>query len=277
MKIKAFTLIELLVVIAIIAILAAILFPVFAKVREKARQTACLSNLKQLGLGFMQYMQDYDEQVTPAHWNAAQGWAGEISPYVKSTGIFKCPDDSTTAPAPAVPVSYAMSTNISFQDSGASQGLSQLNAPASTILLFEVSGCRADVTRPDEGTNNYSAAPPSGFISPSGIGVQRAGFNLIDGKWGGFDGTSFYATGPLGNRPAAQVNNGTARHTDGANYLAIDGHAKFARPSQVSSGQNAIVPTDHQDQNTANGPEAAGTDNMTLDGTNHITLTFSTI
>jgi prepilin-type N-terminal cleavage/methylation domain-containing protein len=73
-----FTLIELLVVIAIIAILAAVLFPVFAKAREKARQIACLSNTKQLGLGFIQYSQDNDEQLPYCFYGVPQGWAGHI-------------------------------------------------------------------------------------------------------------------------------------------------------------------------------------------------------
>ena len=95
---RGFTLIELLVVIAIIAILAAILFPVFAKAREKARQTSCLSNAKQLGLAFMQYTQDYDETFPFQYWDgtawqpAASGyWGGEIMPYVKNSQIFRCP------------------------------------------------------------------------------------------------------------------------------------------------------------------------------------------
>src|SRR5579862_8527959 len=113
---KGFTLIELLVVIAIIAILAAILFPVFAKVREKARQTTCLSNLKQLGLAFSQYNEDYDETFTKSVWGSSQGWAGQVYPYIKSTGAFTCPDDPT-APNPAAsatPVSYAMNNNVSW-------------------------------------------------------------------------------------------------------------------------------------------------------------------
>src|SRR5665213_2933096 len=120
-KTTGFTLIELLVVIAIIAILAAILFPVFAKVREKARQISCASNLKQLGLGLIQYNQDYDERMPCGAEDkgladapgacTGLGWAGATYPYVKSVGVFKCPDDNTN-PATVTgtslsPVSYA--------------------------------------------------------------------------------------------------------------------------------------------------------------------------
>jgi prepilin-type N-terminal cleavage/methylation domain-containing protein/prepilin-type processing-associated H-X9-DG protein len=101
---RGFTLIELLVVIAIIAILAAILFPVFARAREKARQASCLSNVKQLSLGFQMYKQDYDETWPMFFWTAATGWepiasgwwGGEIAPYIKNTQIFLCPSKTDT-------------------------------------------------------------------------------------------------------------------------------------------------------------------------------------
>jgi prepilin-type processing-associated H-X9-DG protein len=99
-------LIELLVVIAIIAILAAILFPVFAQAREKARQTACMSKLKQMGLGLMMYSQDYDENLVPAWIGSAYPgyarWMDVIQPYVKNKQIFTCPSSSTDyEPVPA--------------------------------------------------------------------------------------------------------------------------------------------------------------------------------
>src|SRR6187402_2606706 len=94
-KNKGFTLIELLVVIAIIAILAAILFPDFAKVREKARAISCLSNMKQIGLGVVQYNQDNDEMMPNGYniYGGGTGWACQIYPYVKSVAAFACPND----------------------------------------------------------------------------------------------------------------------------------------------------------------------------------------
>ena len=92
---RGFTLIELLVVIAIIAILAAILFPVFARAREKARQSSCLSNAKQIALALIQYAQDYDEcYPSPYNWNpdvTVAYWTQAIQPYIKNTQVMRCP------------------------------------------------------------------------------------------------------------------------------------------------------------------------------------------
>ena len=92
MRRRGFTLIELLVVIAIIAILAAILFPVFAKAREQARKTACASNLKQIGMALLQYVQDYDERWPSEAW---WGYKRVIMPYMKNDLVFKCPSEGS--------------------------------------------------------------------------------------------------------------------------------------------------------------------------------------
>src|SRR5665213_1100145 len=143
---SGFTLIELLVVIAIIAILAAILFPVFEKVREKARQTSCLSNEKQIGLGFMQYTQDNDELFPSSPWYG-EGWAERIYPYVKSAGVFTCPDDTRAGLGGGwSQVSYAANATIlneSVIQSGPLYGTSTpygipaLVSPTTTVLVYE--------------------------------------------------------------------------------------------------------------------------------------------
>ena len=124
---KGFTLIELLVVIAIIAILAAILFPVFARARAKAEQTSCLSNLKQLGLAALAYCQDYDQKLityrtrVPGH----DMWYLNIEPYVKNRQIFKCPSRETT-----------WSYGINYHH-GCGWNLSRVKYPAEHLLLCD--------------------------------------------------------------------------------------------------------------------------------------------
>ncbi len=243
-KNAAFTLIELLVVIAIIAILAAILFPVFAKAREKARQTTCASNEKQLGLGFMQYYQDYDETLPrglprggdPSYrLSEGVGWAGQIYPYVKSTSIYKCPDDTTSSTTnssgkAAVPVSYGMNCNIPRGDQAAGK-ISVLNAPASVVLLMEVTGTTADVTDPMEDGWNNNSDPHSG----SGQGNEN--WNTGNGS---NSSTYKLATGYMGKRGTAMNSGGfaspTGLHSNGANYLMCDGHVKWLTGAAVSDG-----------------------------------------
>jgi prepilin-type N-terminal cleavage/methylation domain-containing protein/prepilin-type processing-associated H-X9-DG protein len=116
---RGFTLIELLIVIAIIAILASILFPVFARVRENARRASCQSNLKQIGLAVMQYTQDFDEIMPLADLDgAAPRWTDNLQPYLKSYQVFKCPSDDTANPAPNSTSSSYSANLMGRQNSG---------------------------------------------------------------------------------------------------------------------------------------------------------------
>ena len=142
---RGFTLIELLVVIAIIAILAAILFPVFAKAREKARQSSCLSNTKQLGIGVLSYAQDYDEllprtAITVPGGN--HGWQTLIHPYVKNDQIFTCPSKASVRWSSATPLSYSTCgygyngpnpTNLSLS----ARALGTVSSPSTCIMLAD--------------------------------------------------------------------------------------------------------------------------------------------
>lgn len=179
-----FTLIELLIVIGIIAILAGILFPVFASAREKARTSSCASNMRQLATGLLAYAQDYDESfpfgigcygtmmspyfgVTGEDSSndanmAGAGWAGEIMSHVKSTAVFTCPDDLTQLTYPKVTaVSYAINANTA----GASA--IRMASPSLTVLLAEVQGAQVLLLDPSEGTNGYTTVPANGMLSPS--------------------------------------------------------------------------------------------------------------
>jgi prepilin-type N-terminal cleavage/methylation domain-containing protein len=158
-RFRGFTLIELLVVIAIIAILAAILFPVFARAREKARQTSCLNNLKQLGIAFQQYMQNYDDTYpisgcvnatnraswvfVPGHYNI-QVDKGSIWPFLTAKDSFVCPSDNPTTQQANSRTQLSYSMNQQFMNAGgvADAGpisMSDVPFPTETILLMEES------------------------------------------------------------------------------------------------------------------------------------------
>lgn len=187
---RGFTLIELLVVIAIIAILASILFPVFAKAREKARQSSCMSNLKQLDMGFMQYTQDYDEQLPRATAGAASAaplapssaWMsakvanvwdptyGSIYPYVKNSQIYICPSRKSYTPSNCT---YSMNSQCAGVSSGSIDDVS------GTALLTE-----ADC---DDAVTNFTADGIANGDGGTGITIHNNGCNVafVDGhaKW----------------------------------------------------------------------------------------------
>jgi len=257
----AFTLIELLVVIAIIAILAAILFPVFGRARENARRSSCQSNLKQIGLGFAQYTQDYDERLPSGTVNSqGNGWAGQIQPYVKSQQLFVCPSDDNTNGADRI--SYAANrVVISPADNGIRGAISSLNSTAKTILAFEYRGVANRAwTWANEMSGFYSS---NTFYSPTGNGLSGGMMLSGDGNTGGF-----YATGLLGTQTGTvnpsngwgqgQFYSATGRHLETSNFLFADGHVKALRGSAVSPGASAATSTDAPTATNAAGTDAAG-------------------
>lgn len=194
---KGFTLIELLVVIAIIAILAAILFPVFARAREKARQNSCLSNSKQLVLGWQMYLQDYDENIPPyalrrtsPFWSTpgwGERWQALIQPYLKNTQILICPSDSAAALSYGYNGYYLVDPAWSYTSYSADT-LAEVTNPAETIVLGET---RAN--------GNFLYQPN-----------QRATASL-------------------------EIYMIFDRHNQGCNYSFADGHAKWLQASEFGS------------------------------------------
>jgi len=272
---KAFTLIELLVVIAIIAILAAILFPVFARARENARKTSCLSNMKQLGLSFQQYVQDYDGNFPTTPNQGATygpGWTKVLFPYVKSAQIFRCPSDSNPNPS----VSYGVNgLSLGFnQGWGNCCGVGGVNAEGpinearlttstKTIVLFEAISGDADATGNITYTTidaaNATTGQPFADFDPA-----RSHPGQADIAYGvAMTGQFANLTSPLKpNGNLAFV--GTGRHLDGSNYLFADGHAKWLKGAVVSYGLSNSTSADcgNSSNNTA-----AGTGCATIGGT----------
>jgi prepilin-type N-terminal cleavage/methylation domain-containing protein/prepilin-type processing-associated H-X9-DG protein len=236
-----FTLIELLVVIAIIAILAAILFPVFSRVREKARQTQCLSHTRQMGLALAQYSQDYDEVLVPfaygfpytrLRWPSYDNpnvlancplhscrWPGLLQPYIKNTQIFRCPSYAGPFVFPCPSVTAGPFCNMAIGSNyGVSRGLiriacvgtSLVNSAAlpeiprpSSVAAFADSNGSLLFFNPLEWPFDQDCDPDGTFDTHSGLGSCA-------------DRTRWYNVA------------GAKRHTDGMNVIYADGHAKWA-------------------------------------------------
>jgi prepilin-type N-terminal cleavage/methylation domain-containing protein/prepilin-type processing-associated H-X9-DG protein len=212
---RGFTLIELLVVIAIIAILAAILFPVFARAREKARQTSCLSNLKQIGLAHLMYAQDYDERFLQgrypgtcvfghAHLAAApdaindyRGWANHLQPYIKNIQVFRCPSATWTTCTSGTGEATITNAYLINYDGCVGRAMSQIQVPAEQMMHMDGQGSFVISS-----TNTKASC-----MSSSGMG------------------------------------NGLRRHNDGANVVFVDGHAKWMAGSAIDGAIPATAGT----------------------------------
>jgi len=223
MREKGFTLIELLVVIAIISILAAILFPVFARTKEKARQASCASNLQQLGLAFTSYRVDYDGKM-PLLISQGAGapvrWIHAIYPYVNNDQIFECPSNEVTkdpadasrpnrnTPLPESSYMYALGSVMAQR--GTELAETAVKDPAGTWMLMD--GWYFTGTT---GLSSYNMV----MYNFAGEGATPAPQSLA--SWVGNRTTSAV--------PSVQVLDRMHRHNDGVNVSYYDGHVKFQK------------------------------------------------
>jgi len=226
MKRKAFTLIELLVVIAIISILASILFPVFARARENARRTSCASNLKQIGLGVMQYVQDYDEYYPQAtrylvgESGSTIPWFDLIDPYVKSYQVFRCPSssqgyasDTVDKPRYVYAGNYGANLLIMrwYKNKEAMNMAAVIN-PASTFLIMD---CGSREAYPTEAT------APDGYSFLPGMGALGVDGSTVEERF----------------QPDFQ----SGRHLNGINMSFADGHVKWLSTQRVYAEAKKMV------------------------------------
>lgn len=243
-KSRGFTLIELLVVIAIIAILAAILFPVFSRARENARRTACLSNMKQIGLGAMMYAQDYDETmvsyryITPTG-SSLVGWTAALQPYVKSRQLFICPSAEKIAECPNagndpsyLPPDPVTGSKPSFGSYGYNyKYLGSDGGPATARYLIDYKLAAIPNT-----SETVMATEVSGGY---GLGVL-----YTPADW------NTAAAGGCASTITHRRHQNAQAHFDGTNVIFVDGHAKFMKYSQLGDfNKDGTLDDGYYDQN----------------------------
>lgn len=296
---QGFSLLELLIVLAAIAIVAAILFPVFASAREKSRQSNCISNNKQIGLAILQYVQDHDEHFpsgrtvtstsTAAKSLAAGvGWTGEVYPYFRKAQVLHCLDDPTASTAASdtvptlYPISYSYNVNVAGGASFKSASVTSLTASASTVLLSEVKGVLANVVA---GSELPSAAIPT--YSSAGDGINTLFWNdkndnaLISGaiQYDGGVPAGYHCdikpNPPRGCSGFSVTNISNGRHSQGGIYFLADGHAKYQKGGAISAGVNATTSASDQ---TVKGSTvyAAGTSTLGIGHPSAYNFTYST-
>jgi prepilin-type N-terminal cleavage/methylation domain-containing protein/prepilin-type processing-associated H-X9-DG protein len=230
MKKKGFTLIELLVVIAIIAILAAILFPVFAQAREKARSASCTSNIKQVTLGLLMYVQDYDEMLCPCQINSGT-WDQLSAPYVKNQQVFVCPDWLVNPLAGGRQLSYGMNYRLTEESTTVlddasilwygTAKLASLRTPANTFYIMDT----ALVLNPTAQTLHQE--DPTKWVlnttGNAGAGWNANGYVRFPQDPPGNSGGTAYLSCCYNGDPwrPAPIHNG------GANTSFCDGHVKW--------------------------------------------------
>lgn len=167
---RAFTLVELVVVVAILLILAAIIFPVFNRNHNPGRRASCQSNLKQIGLGFLQYTQDYDERFPPARASSSSGWADLLQPYVKSQQLFQC-EKAPNGSANTFTTDYFYNRRL------ARLTMDKLFSPAVTLM----SGDGADNAPTWNSWTNLPADALTNTDSPSQRHLGFANYGFADG------------------------------------------------------------------------------------------------